>query len=109
MELIEAMRRESAEDPRLRTLVGQFEHHNHGDVRRVTAQVAYMLVTGHTVWGTEFDTAPANLDVLASGAERLLECHRAFVVKVEFTSSVLNTQNVAAIDVICVDGEHEPS
>lgn len=109
MELIEAMRRESAEDPRLRTLVGQFEHHNHADVRRVTAQVAYMLVTGHTVWGAEFETAPANLDVLASGAERLLEHHRSFVVKVEFTSSVLNSRNVAAIDVICVDGEHEPS
>ena len=107
MDLIEAMRRESGEDPALRDLVRKFDHQaTEPDLDRVSAQVAYMLTTGHTVWGIEAEVPRVSLDVLTDGAERLLEHHRAFVVKVEGTNSVLNGRNVAAIDIICID---EPS
>ena len=104
MELIEAMQRKAGTDPQLRDLVRKFyQNHCEPEADRVSVQAAYTLVTGHIVWGIEFDTTQSNVEVLTCGAERLLGHHRTFVVVVGEIHSVLNSRNVVAVDVICAD------
>jgi len=106
MDLVQAMQHAAPDNRKLDAVLEQFtKNHEQAGADLIELRAVYLLVSGRTVWGVEFQTSPHNFDLLLTGAQLLLERNRTITVHMDDSAAVLNTRNVESIEVLRLD-EH---